>query len=84
MARCNQTGRLGYSNKAPAIGPWLYQFAASLEVLDVDHWKVLCEETYDVMRCEIDQVVFLIHVSYSIYPALYGYCCVSHTYCAFL
>jgi hypothetical protein len=66
MARCNQTGRLGYSNKAPATGPWLYQYAASLEVLATDSWKVLCEETYDVMRRGTDQVVFLVHVSYSI------------------
>jgi hypothetical protein len=87
-ARCNQPGRLGYSTKAPTTGPWLYQYAASLEALDVDRWEVLCEETYEVMRRDTDQVIFVIHVSHSIYhsiiTALCGYCSVSHTHCAFL
>jgi hypothetical protein len=69
MARCSQTGRLGYSTKAPTTGPWLLQSASSLEALDVDRWTTLCEETYDVLRRDTSQVVFLVHVSFSIsYP----------------
>jgi hypothetical protein len=38
MARCSQTSHLGYSTKAPTTGPWLCQYAESLEALDVDCW----------------------------------------------
>jgi len=66
IARCKQIGRLGFSTKAPTDGPWLFQYAASLEALDIDRWTKLSEESYDALRRHTDQVVFLIHVSFDI------------------
>jgi len=66
IARCKQIGRLGFSTKAPTDGPWLFQYAASLEALDIDRWTKLSEESYDALRRHTDQVVFLIHVSSNI------------------
>ncbi|KAG9598189.1 hypothetical protein KCU77_g4553, partial [Aureobasidium melanogenum] len=63
FSRCEQTARLGYSTRSPTTGPWKYQFASSLSALDPKNWETLSEASYNIIKSDSKQVVFLLHAA---------------------
>ncbi|KAH0388468.1 hypothetical protein KCU92_g667, partial [Aureobasidium melanogenum] len=63
FSRCEQTARLGYSTRSPTTGPWKYQFASSLSALDSKNWETLSEASYNIIKSDSKNVVFLIHAA---------------------